>query len=430
MKTSQVIALVGPKSGLLDYLRYVFRRFQHDDGLRVATALSYTSLLALVPVAAISLAMLSAFPAFDDVRAQLLLDVYSNVLPETQMEVARHFEALVGNAEKLTAVGIVGLALTAVLLLSTVVQAMNRIWRVPRPRNFATRMIVYWSILTLGPLIFGASLTVTGMLFRNGDGIDTWTADLPAITYLLPLALETAGFGLLYLVVPNARVHWRHALIGGISAALLFEGLKNGFGLYLAHSAGYQTIYGALAALPILLLWLYAVWAVLVFGAEVAASIPEWRDARVDETPSQLSAERRLVVAMALLARLREVHRAGERVKEKRLLSDIPAAPSVASAVLRQLADADLALALGRGRWTLGRDLATLPLADLMAALRLTVDGERLPSARRGLEWSDTLRAAIDDARTASDRSLAASVADILDGDLAAHGVAPAVGQA
>ena len=379
---------------LLSFAAYVWRRFKHDDGLRVATALSYTTLLALVPLAAIGLAVLSAFPVFDDIRAELLLDLYSSVLPATQVEIARYFEDLVGNARQLTVVGVLALAATALMLLSTIVNAMNRIWRVVRPRPFALRFLVYWAVLTFGPLLFGASLTLTDFLHSTADtyGVSEIGARVPFAAYMVPLAMEIAGFSLLYLVVPNARVDWRHALAGGLVAMILFEALKYGFGFYVSSADSYETVYGALAALPIVLIWLYLIWAVLLIGAEVTASIPEWRDARVGEVPHTLSGVRRLMVALSLLASLADFHRRGVKARGKELVATVPAAPTVADAVLRQLAEGGFAEEVRRDRWMLARDLAHASLYELIVALHLDVDGAQLPKPRAAAPWTAPLK--------------------------------------
>ncbi len=372
-------------SDLGRFLRYVARRFKADDGLRVATALSYTSLLAIVPLVAISLAVLSAFPAFDQIRVDLMLDVYSSVLPETQIEIARHFEVLVANATRVTAFGAVGLAVTAVLLLSTIVQSLNRIWRVERERPFLLRFLVYWAILTVGPLLFGASFTVTNYVYRRLEetieqtGITQYAGDIPFVAYVAPSLFETLGFAAIYLIVPNTKVRVTHALIGGGVTMGLFTILKNGFGLYVSNGDTYATVYGALAVIPITLIWLYMVWAVLILGAEITASIPEWREAKIGETRHSIGVQRRLTIALALLHRLADAHRDGQPIKHSLLIASAAAGPLTAGAVLRQLAESGFAVASERRRWVLGRDLSTATLYDLIAGLRLVFEPADLP---------------------------------------------------
>ena len=136
-------------------------------------------------------------------------------------------------------------------------------------------------------LLFGAALWMSGVLYTTGSSLggSTFAVVVRWLAPLGPLVLEAAGFTLVYLVVPNRKVrHW-DALVGGLTAAVMFELLKHGFALYLVYFPGYQAIYGALAAIPIFLVWMYASWAVILFGAEVAAALPEWRDKQVADFP-------------------------------------------------------------------------------------------------------------------------------------------------
>jgi membrane protein len=268
-------------AGFGRFLRHAVRRYRRDNGLQVAAALSYSTLLAIVPLAAITLALISALPALDEVRADLLFDIYSNVLPQTQTEIAQHFEDLVGNAENMTIYGLIGLAVMVLLLFSTVVQTLNRIWRVTRPRPFLLQFSIYLSLLIFGPILFGASLTLTSYLFAIAEErgyteyaeYATYATRLPGITYAVPLVLAWIGYTVVYFLVPYTSVRLRDAAAGGLIAAVLFEILKNGFGFYVSYVPTYQTIYGALAAIPILLIWLHAAWTTLIIGAEVAATL-------------------------------------------------------------------------------------------------------------------------------------------------------------
>ena len=265
-------------AGFWRFLRHAVRRYRRDNGLQVAAALSYSSLLAMVPLAAISLALISALPALDEVRAELLFNIYSSVLPQTQVEINRHFEDLVRNAQNMTVFGLIGLAIIVVLLFSTVVETMNRIWRVTKSRPFLLQFSIYFSVLIFGPILFGASLTLTSYLFavaeqRGYTEYATYAARLPGITYAVPMVLAWIGYTVLYFVVPNTRVRLRDAAAGGLVAAILFEILKNGIGLYVSYVPTYQTIYGALTAIPILLIWLHAAWTTLIIGAEIAATL-------------------------------------------------------------------------------------------------------------------------------------------------------------
>lgn len=285
----------GDDSGELDDVRanlwrfplYVVRRYRRDNGLQVAAALSYNSLLAIVPLAAISLALISTIPALDAVRDELLFDIYSSVLPQTQVEIAGYFEDLVGNAGNLTTFGLIGLVVMVVLLFATVSDTMNHIWRVTKPRPFLLQIAIYLGVLILGPILFGASVALTSYLYAvaEAEGYTDYATRLPDITHAVPMALAWIGYTVLYFFVPYTRVRLREAAIGGLVAAILFEILKNGFGLYVSYVPTYQTLYGALAAIPILLVWLHASWTTMIIGAEIAAALDMLNRHRIATPP-------------------------------------------------------------------------------------------------------------------------------------------------
>ena len=240
---------------LLNILLYAGKRFVKDSCARSAAALSYSSLLALVPLMTIALTILSAFPAFSEARVQLQSWVFRNFLPDAGIEISDQLTSFVDNATQTTGIGVLALAVTALLLLSTINSAFNAIWRVADQRSLFLKLLVYWALLTLGPLLIGASLSLSsyGFAMVEWSGIDGYTRSFFNVTQFLPAVLSIIAFTLLYLVVPNRPVRFRHAVFGAVVAAFLFELLKKGFALYLTHFPSYQALYGALAAVPIFL---------------------------------------------------------------------------------------------------------------------------------------------------------------------------------
>lgn len=267
------------------FAAFVWRRFDDDRCLATAGALSYTSLLAIVPLLAVFLSILKIFPFFAEMQADAERHITGILLPTQSDAAIAGLHSFIEKATSLTGFGVVGLAVTAVLLLNTINHAFARIWRAQRMRPLVTRLLAYWAILTLGPLLFGLALWITGLVHVAGA---TYGGGAFAVTArwlgpLVPVLLEIFGFALLYSAVPNCRVRRRDAIAGGLAAALLFEVLKRGFALYLIYFPTYQVIYGAISAVPIFLVWMYASWAVTLFGAEVAAALPEWRKGVPDE---------------------------------------------------------------------------------------------------------------------------------------------------
>lgn len=265
---------------LLRFPRQVLLRFSQDDCFNLAASLTYTTLLALVPIVTIGLAIFSAFPAFQDFTVGVNEFISRTMLPAAVGQIVQtHLEEFTRSAGKLTALGFAVLAITAVLLMQTIDGAMQRIFRVRRGRPLGKRVLIYLCALTLGPLLIGASLSVTSYLVRMSTGVAQRYDALHVLDFV-PLVLAAVAFTLLYYVVPNRRVLFRHALLGGFFAALLFEFMKGVFAYYIASFPTYTLIYGAFAAIPIFLLWIYLSWLVNLLGAVVCAALPNWRAAR------------------------------------------------------------------------------------------------------------------------------------------------------
>ncbi len=356
---------------------YVERRFQGDGAFNMASSLSYTSLLSLVPLLAIGLAILAAFPVFDTVRDELQATLFRYVVPEVGAQVQRYVAEFVKNAGKLTAAGVVGLAFSAVMVLVTIESSLNQIFRVTTPRAPLSRLLVYWTALTLGPLMLGASFSLSAVLYAASDWATRaglWVL-VRLVTHAAPAVLLMAAFGLLYLTVPNRRVGVADAAIGGVAAGLAFAALRWGFGLYVASAQTYQSIYGAVASVPIFLFWMYLSWMVVLFGAELTAALPEWRSSR-DTVENPFPAGRRLALALSLLAALfAEAKGSGLGCTRIELLERTGETESELLAVLDRLCQKGFVVKTESGRFVLGRDLSVVTLADIVRLLDLGLSG-------------------------------------------------------
>lgn len=392
---------------------HALERAVRDNVLDVAAALTYTSLLALVPLVAISVAVLTAFPVFNEVRAELQNFIFANFLPEAGSVVQENLTRFVSATGKLTAVGVVGLAVTAVLMLMTIESAFNTIFRVTRSRRLMARMLVYWTVLTLGPLFIGVSFSISSYLaaagksFLGDQATDLWTR----VSWVMPYLLTVAAFTLLYATVPNRRVQPKDAFIGAVLGAALFAALRFGFLLFVANVRTYQTIYGALAALPLFLIWMYLSWVVVLFGAVITASLPEWRMRR-DVRLAGGKAEAQLALALDILAALARTQRSGQGLSRTRLLGITAAAEDTLVNVLETLRKAHIVVRTAEGQWMLARSLADLTLNDLLRVLGLGLPGD--PPAPRDEKWADPVRAALEQARRAQADALAVPLADLL----------------
>ncbi len=270
------------KQDMLDamrFLRFVALRLRDDRCVEMAASLTFTTLLSLVPLITIMLTVFAAFPVFTDMSNEIKSYVLSNMLPETGGKmITRYVEQFAQSASKLTAMGITFLAIAAMLMMMTIDNAFHRIYRVYRQRKLVQRILVYWAVITLAPLLVGASLSMTSWLTSLSAG---YAQHVPfggiAVLKLFPVILTAAAFTLLFSVVPNRYVPIRHALIGGVIAAIAFESMNLAFAYYITHFPTYKLVYGAFASLPIFLLWIYLSWLMVLFGAIIASAIPHWR---------------------------------------------------------------------------------------------------------------------------------------------------------
>lgn len=262
----------------------VIARLREDRCFQVASGLTFTTLLALVPLAMLALTVLSMTPGFTGIAMRFDDMLAGHVLPETiGRAVTRYFEQIAPQAQRLTMIGVVGLLVTALLTMHTIESAFNDIWRVPRRLPTARRFVMYWAVLTLGPILIGASLTISSYVVTLSLGLVGGAPRVAGLlTRLAPGVLTIAAFTLLYYLVPGRRVSIRHALIGGVVAGVLFEIAKRGFALYVSGMTTYASVYGTFAAVPVFLLWVYVSWMVTIMGAVVAAMLPDYGRMRLE----------------------------------------------------------------------------------------------------------------------------------------------------
>ena len=257
-------------------------RFREDRLGPTASSLTFTTLLALVPFFTVALAVFSAFPIFGQMQQVLQRWLVDSLVPDSiSRPVLGYLTQFSAKASGLGMAGFSVLMLTALALILTIDRTLNTIWRVRRLRPLGQRVLIYWAAITLGPLVLAASLALTtSMASAASRGLG---ATLPGGTRLLLDSIEflvlAAGVAAMYRYVPNTQVHWRYAWAGGLFVSVGMELAKKGLALYLASVPTYSMIYGAFATLPILLLWVYMAWLIVLLGAVVAAYLPRLRDA-------------------------------------------------------------------------------------------------------------------------------------------------------
>jgi membrane protein len=365
-------------------------RFRQERATQTAGSLTYTTLLSLVPLFTVALAISTAFPVFDEWITSLQLFIFENVLPDTPAVDAliEQINSFTQNAARLTAIGLIGFVVTAVMLMLTIDNALNRIFRVQRRRSIVQNIFVYWGVITLGPLLIGASLSSTYFALRRSLG----ALELEGIgDYLLgvvPFLLTSGALMLLYGVVPARRVEWRHALLGGLLAGIGFEIAKRGFAIYLSRVPTYTLIYGAFATIPIFLIWLYLSWLVVLTGAIVTAMLPAFRSKpERHRVPGETLAD-----ALGVLSALARAHRGGRVVQLNALSRELRLLPDRCEEILERAAAHGWAARTERDGWVLARDAAGVRIADVYRAFVFDADAVGVPAADLGLSLRDFLQ--------------------------------------
>jgi len=375
--------------GLDDFALAVFWRFYEERALQTAGSLTYTTLLSLVPLFTVALATATAFPVFDETMDALQNFVLDNFLPDARGidTIADQITSFTKNAGRLTAIGMGVFMVTAVMLMTTIDVALNRLFRVQRARPLLQQVLMYWAVLTLGPVLIGASLSMTTFAVGASFG---WlklgfVADI--VLRVLPFVFTCAALTLLYAVVPNRTVEARHALIGGIIAGIAFELAKRGFGVYLTRFPTYTLIYGAFATIPIFLVWLYMSWVVVLAGATLTAMLPAYRFAEGKPIPG-----RDFMDALAVLAVLARAQEKSRPARLRQISNEVRIMPHRCEAALERAARLGWAVRSERDGWVLARDADTLSVAELYRAFAFDAETWGIADAQLKLSLREFAR--------------------------------------
>jgi membrane protein len=349
---------------LANFVVLVYRRFKEERCFQLCGSLTFTTLLALVPLITIMLTVMTAFPVFDDIVKTLRSFVVTNLVPEASSKlITVYMQQFADNAARLTALGIVLLGVTSIMLMLTIDRAFNTIWRVKRPRPLIQRVLIYWSVLTIGPLLVGGSLSLTSWLLTQSMGLGKQAPELTiAVLRLVPLMLTSVAFGFLYRTVPNRQVTVPDAAVGGIIAAFAFEVMKIGFGHFVAQIASYKLVYGTFASLPIFLMWIYLSWVVVVFAAVITAVLPYWRSGGVllKQPPGA-----QFVEAVEILKMLYRAYADGRVLNLQQLRIAVKLSWEDAEAILDKLVAAGWVAKLQGNGWVLARDAGAIRVGDV-----------------------------------------------------------------
>ena len=392
-------------------------RFYNDNCFQTAAALTYTSLLAIVPIMTIGFAIFSAFPAFSALQMRIQTAVIKNLVPEIGDAILEYLSRFMANAGQMPIFGVIGLAISAVLLIWTIEGSFATVWRVREPRSYVTRILSFWAVVSLSPLFAGASLSLSSTLwavlqFVHLEGV----ADpLVGIGAILPFLLQLVGCTLLYVIIPNREVAWMDAACGGAVASLMLETSKAGFAWYMREFPAYQTIYGALATVPIFLFWLYIAWSTVLFGAVITASLPEWRAGKITRGgPEGLLPAQRLGLALAVLHELLEGTRLGVGLRRRTLVGRVPVGTVLIDGILEQLRDAHWVAHTTHNAWVVTRDLGEATLYDLMKALGIGLRGSVRGLGGLELPWQDRTAQLLEQAERNQEDILGVPIKELL----------------
>ncbi len=346
------------------FLRFVARRFFEDRCPQIAASLTYTTLLSLVPLITVTVTLLAAFPVFTELMTNVKIFMLTNLVPEMAGKIITVYMVQFSEkAAKLTMIGVGFLLLTALLLMQTIDRAFNTIWRVRQQRSILYRFLTYWAVLTVGPLLLGVSLSITYYLVSLPLG---YVKHIPLIgettLRVVPMLLMTLAFSLLYFTVPNRYVPFRHALLGGVVAGVGFELMKKGFAWYITSFPSYKLVYGAFAAVPVFLLWIYVMWLIILVGAIIAAALSHWRGGAWQRRkfPGW-----RFAAALQVLGELAEAQRDGRTVGLGTLRRHVHFGLDELEEILDELRAANLVRRTESGGWLLSRAPQDIRAADI-----------------------------------------------------------------
>lgn len=402
---------------VVGFFGYSVMRFYNDNCFQTAASLTYTSLLALVPLMTIGFAIFSAFPAFSVLQRRVQELIFRNMVPQIGDAILEYLGHFMANAGQMPIFGVIGLAVSAVLMIWTIEGSFAYIWRIKEPRSMVTRILSFWAIVSLTPLFAGASLTLSSELWNALRLVHLEELAEPAAGFsgILPFLLQWAGCSLLYLIIPNRTVQWQDAVCGGAVGSLLLEGSKAGFAWYMREFPAYQTIYGALATVPIFLFWLYVAWSTVLFGAVITAALPEWRAGKVTRGgPEGLLPAQRLALALAVLHELMDANRLGVGMRRRTLVSRVPVGAVLIDGILEQMRDAHWVAHTTRDAWVVTRDLSEATLCELIKALGIGLRGTVHNLGGLDLPWQDRTAQLLDAAEASQQEILGVSLKTLL----------------
>ncbi len=345
--------------------RHVLRRIRDERLAEAAASLAFTSLLALVPLLTLVITLLSALPVFDDWVREVEVLLLRHLLPEAAgAVVGNYLLRFAAKAAELSGIGLLMLVVTSVAMIATVERQFNAIWRVRERRPLRRRVAIYWLLATVGPLLVGTSVSVTSWLVGESMGLASRVPGVAgSLLKTLPMLSMMVALTLLYYVLPARSVRLRDAFLGAAVASALFEATKQGFAVYVASVPSYELVYGTLATLPVFLIWVYLSWLVVLSGATITATLPDFG---LVTRRARRVAGADLRLAIRLLKPLTIAHDRGESLSVRRLAKDAKVEIVEVERLLESMREVGWVGRLDRGDWALTIAPEAVRIADVV----------------------------------------------------------------
>ncbi len=393
------------------FLAALWQQFDAAQCPRRAAALTYYSLFAVVPLLTLIYVSLAGVPALAALNQQIETLIFDHLMPGSALEVRDHLQQFAQQARKLTGIGILFLLVTALALMQEIESAFNSIWQVHRRRSGLISVLAYWSVLSLGPLLVGVAFVISTYVTSLQLRLGTPLRDAGhLLLVVLPFLLTSAALTLAFSAIPNCRVALRHSLPAAVVAAIAFESCKQLFASVVANS-NYQLIYGAFAALPLLLLWIFLCWIIVLGGAVLSRTLATFSRERTSTLPE-------LPLALVILELLWQRHRHGGTLRERELLRHRwpPQRQRIAPQRWPPLRDRLLGAGLihvgERGDYLIGRDLHQVTLGQLEELLQPSP----LPTPRDDMPaWLTRALTLLSEARVQHRQALQLSLAELFE---------------
>lgn len=398
---------------LFYFCRFFLRHFYNLRGMQTASSLAYTTLLSIVPLITVMFGLFGSISVFSDFSEAVQDFVFANFVPEFGWTIQGYLLDYSDKASKLTITGIMVLVVIAIMLMATIDNAFNRIWIVKNKRNPVARLLVYWAVLTMGPVLIGFGLASTSYILSLPVVVDvnsSWNLKARLLSWL-PFFTTSVAFSLLYILIPNCFVSKKHAFIGGFICAVLFEFAKYGFGIYVREMPGYENIYGAVAIIPLFLIWIYVSWMIVLFGAHITFCLSSFR--LNDEIEHRSKGGWTFIDALRVLELLYKGQRAGKTLSIAEIRKSSVSLPQFEmNELLEHLKRKKWVNQSPSGEWLLSKDMKEASLYDLHKVLPV-----RLPIAANDFghdKLSDRLKTQLASHQQETAEHLSLSIHDFL----------------